>query len=105
MSATDEAKAREYAERDNMLGRARVQDNDELTAYYDELDRLETGALWTVANDIEPWEPHAFAVPVLWPWAELRGHALRSLELVSPEDAGRRVVYLRNPNRKDISAA
>ena len=94
-----------YEERDEMLGRARVKDNDELEAYYSELDRLETGALWTVANDIEPWEPHAFATPVLWPWAELREHALRALELVSPEDAGRRVVYLRNPTRKDISAA
>ena len=105
MSATDDQQAADYAERDEMLGRARVKDNDELEAYYSELDRLETGALWTVANDIEPWEPHAFATPVLWPWAELREHALRALELVSPEDAGRRVVYLRNPTRKDISAA
>ena len=92
-------------DRDDQLGRARVRDNEQLEAYYEELDRLETGALWTVANDIEPWEPHAFAVPVLWPWAELRGHALKALDLVSPEDAGRRVVYLRNPQRKDISAA
>ena len=105
MSTTEDQQAADYATRDTMLGRARVQDNDELEAYYSELDRLETGALWTVANDIEPWEPHAFATPVLWPWAELREHALRALELVSPEDAGRRVVYLRNPTRKDISAA
>ena len=92
-------------DRDQMLGRARVTENDDLTAYYAELDRLETGALWTVANAIEPWEPHAHAEPVLWPWAELRGLALRALDLVSPGDAGRRVVYLRNPRRKDISAA
>ena len=105
MSTTEDQQAADYATRDTMLGRARVQDNDELEAYYSELDRLETGALWTVANDIEPWEPHAFATPVLWPWAELREHALRALELVSPEEAGRRVVYLRNPTRKDISAA
>lgn len=105
MTATDDGQDLTYEERDKMLGRARVEDNEDLKAYYDELERLETGALWTVANDIEPWEPHAYATPVLWPWAELREHALRSLELVSPEDAGRRVVYLRNPNRKDISAA
>ena len=94
-----------FDERDTELGRARVRDNEDLEAYYAELDRLDAGALWTVANDIEPWEPHAFAVPVLWPWAELRGRALRALDLVSPEEAGRRVVYLRNPQRKDISAA
>lgn len=92
-------------ERDQMLGRARVAPTADLAGYYDELAALETGALWTVANDIEPWEPHAYAIPVLWPWKHLRPHVLRALDLVSPEDAGRRVVYLRNPERKDISAA
>ncbi len=97
--------AETFEDRDDQLGRARVRDNDELREYYEDLEQSETGALWTVANDIEPWEPHAFAIPVLWRWKELRSHALKALELVSPEDAGRRVVYLRNPQRKDISAA
>ncbi|MEZ5342509.1 MAG: cupin domain-containing protein [Acidimicrobiales bacterium] len=92
-------------DRDSKLGRARVKDNEDLQKYYEELDELETGALWTVANDIEPWEPHAFAAPFLWPWEKLREKALRALDLVSPEDSGRRVVYLRNPNRRQISAA
>ena len=43
--------------KDDILGRARVRDNDELKEYYDELANIDTGALWTVANDIEPWEP------------------------------------------------
>ncbi len=30
---------------------------------------------------------------------------LRSLELVTPEQAGRRVVYLANPGRRDVTAA
>lgn len=42
---------------DSVLGRARVQDTPELEAYYKELESLGAGALWTVANDIEPWEP------------------------------------------------
>lgn len=92
-------------EADNQLGRARVRDNDQLKTYYRELEQHDTGALWTVANDIEPWEPHAFAEPVLWQWKHLRKHALQALDLVSPEEAGRRVVYLRNPRRKDVSAA
>ncbi len=105
MTAKADAQTATVDERDTQLGRARVRDNEELAAYYSDLDRLDTGALWTVANDIEPWEPHANAVPVLWPWAELRDKALLALDLVSPEDAGRRVVYLRNPRRRDISAA
>ena len=49
---------------DGRLGRARVSDTPELTAYYDELAQLEAGALWTVANDIEPWYPQPKSVPV-----------------------------------------
>jgi gentisate 1,2-dioxygenase len=41
---------------DDVYGRARVQDSPELEAYYKELETLGAGALWTVANDIEPWE-------------------------------------------------
>ncbi len=43
-------------ERDNQMGRARVKDNPELEAFYEDLAKIDTGALWTVANDIEPWE-------------------------------------------------
>lgn len=48
---------------DTALGRARVSDTPELTAYYDELGALDAGALWTVANDIEPWYPHPGPYP------------------------------------------
>ncbi|MGB0165880.1 MAG: cupin domain-containing protein [Luteibaculum sp.] len=90
---------------DDILGRARVKSTPELEAYYNELEKLGAGALWTVANDIEPWEPRTSSVPMLWRYDDLRDHALRSAELVSPEEAGRRVVYLVNDNRKDVSAA
>lgn len=91
--------------RDDVIGRANVSDTDELTAYYETLQGLEAGALWTVANAIEPWEPVAHAVPCLWRFQDLRPHVLRSLDLVTPEKAGRRVVYLCNPKRRDVSAA
>jgi len=90
--------------RDNQIGRAIVQDDDELTSYYKELEQFNTGALWTVANDIEPWEPQANSVPVLWKYDDIRPYVVKASELVSPEKAGRRVVYLRNPKRKDVSA-
>lgn len=91
-------------ERDQQVGRAIVEDDANLNAYYDDLAKLETGALWTVANDIEPWEPTPSSAPTIWRNAELRDQVMRSLDLVSPEKAGRRVVYLRNPKRKDVSA-
>lgn len=90
---------------DDQIGRARVQDSPELQTYYKELESLGAGALWTVANDIEPWEPRSSSVPMLWKYDKLRDLVLKSSELVTPEQAGRRVVYLVNDKRKDVSAA
>src|SRR6218665_124673 len=75
--------------RESVAGRADVEDTPELVAYYRELERLKTAALWTVANKIEPWQPKSESVPVLWRYRELREHVLRSVSLVTPEEAGR----------------
>ncbi|RDV02389.1 cupin domain-containing protein [Undibacter mobilis] len=91
--------------REDVIGRANVEDTPELEAYYRDLERYEAGALWTVANKIEPWQPKSQSVPVLWRYDDLRSHVLRSVELVSPEKAGRRVIYLNNPGRREVSAA
>ena len=91
--------------RENVVGRANVEDTPELLAYYDDLARFDAGALWTVANKIEPWQPKSQSVPVVWRYADLREHVLRSVQLVTPEKAGRRVIYLNNPGRRDVSAA
>lgn len=91
--------------REDVAGRANVEDTPELLAYYEQLEALEAGALWTVANKIEPWAPKSASVPVLWRYRDLREHVLRSVELVTPEKAGRRVIYLNNPGRRDVSAA
>ena len=90
--------------RDDVIGRANVEDTPELLAYYDELEALNAGALWTVANKIEPWFPQSDSVPLIWRYRELREHVLRSVSLVSPEKAGRRVIYLSNPKRRDVTA-
>ncbi len=91
--------------REDVVGRANVEDTPELLVYYDELEKFQAGALWTVANKIEPWEPKSNSVPVVWRYYALREHVLRSLQLVTPEKAGRRVIYLNNPGRSDFAAA
>lgn len=91
--------------REDVAGRANVEDTPELLAYYQDLDRFGAGALWTVANKIEPWEPKSQSVPMHWRYGDLRDHVLRSVQLVTPEKAGRRVIYLRNPGRDDVAAA
>jgi gentisate 1,2-dioxygenase len=91
--------------REDAPGRANVEDTPELLDYYRQLQTLDTGALWTVANKIEPWEPSSQSRAVIWRFADLREHVLRSVSLVTPEKAGRRVIYLSNPGRQDVSAA
>ncbi|MFD2137668.1 cupin domain-containing protein [Novosphingobium resinovorum] len=91
--------------REEMIGRANVADTPALVAYYERLKQLGTGALWTVANKIEPWEPISTSVPYLWRYKDLRDDVMKALDLVTPEQAGRRVVYLENPGRADVVAA
>lgn len=97
--------ARRENYREDVAGRANVADSPELDAYYDELATHSAAALWTVANKIEPWEPVSSSVPMVWRYADLRDHVLRSVDLVTPEQAGRRVIYLDNPGRRDVAAA
>ncbi len=52
--------------REDVAGRANVTDTAELVAFYRDLEDQHTGALWTVANKIEPWEPKSQSVPVVW---------------------------------------
>ena len=97
-------KARISGMREDVIGRANVEDTPELDAYYCELGRQQSYALWTVANSIEPWQPQPTSLPTLWSYAALRPLVLQALELVSPEKAGRRVIALENPGRKGLSA-
>ncbi|MEI9964693.1 MAG: cupin domain-containing protein [Caulobacteraceae bacterium] len=91
--------------REDVVGRANVADTPELVSYYRDLERFHAGALWTVANKIEPWAPQSTSVPIVWRYDDLREPVLRSVGLVTPEQAGRRVIYLNNPGRTDVSAA
>ena len=90
---------------DDAIGRARVADTPELEAYYARLGKLGAGALWTVANNIEPWYPQPASVPMLWRYDDLRPLVTEAAALVRGDDAGRRVVMLVNDRRKELSAA
>ena len=91
--------------RENVIGRANVEDTPELEAYYRSLEGEALGALWTVANEIEPWYPQPKSVPTLWKWKTVEPYVRKAAALVSAEKAARRVVMLVNPGRKEWSAA
>ncbi len=91
--------------RENVIGRANVEDTPELEAYYASLEGEALGALWNVANEIEPWYPQPKSVPMLWSWKKTEPYIRKAATLVSAEKAARRVVMLVNPGRKEWSAA
>ena len=91
--------------RENIVGRANVEDTPELEAYYRALEGEALGALWNVANEIEPWYPQPKSVPTLWRWKTIDPYVRQAARLVSAEKAARRVVMLVNPGRKEWSAA
>jgi gentisate 1,2-dioxygenase len=90
---------------DDQIGRARVTDTEELEAFYQSLESHEAAALWTVANDIEPWFPQPKGIPMLWSYEGLRPKLLEAARLVTGDDAGRRVIYMANPGLRHIAAA
>ena len=92
--------AREAATLDPMAGRAKVRDDDRLRAFYRELEAHEAGALWTVLNALEPDHPTSTSRPMKWAWDDLRPKVMKATELVTAEDAARRVIMLVNPDRK-----
>jgi gentisate 1,2-dioxygenase len=91
--------------RENVIGRANVDDSPELEAYYASLEGEALGALWNVANEIEPWYPQPKSVPILWKWKRIEPLVRRAPELVTADKAARRVVMLVNPGRREWSAA
>jgi gentisate 1,2-dioxygenase len=91
--------------RENIVGRANVEDTPELEAYYAQLEGEALGALWNVANEIEPWYPQPKSVPTHWAWNKVEPFVRKAAHLVSAEKAARRVVMLVNPGRKEWSAA
>jgi gentisate 1,2-dioxygenase len=82
-----------------------VETTPELQDYYRELDEADTCALWNVLADMMPDEPKPKAIPYLWKYARVRPLVLRAGELVTPEQANRRVVCLINPGVKEQYSA
>jgi gentisate 1,2-dioxygenase len=66
-------------------------------AFYQELGKLSMGALWNVLGDALTPEPRVKSVPCLWRYRDVRPYVLRSGELVTAEEAERRVLMLLNP--------
>jgi gentisate 1,2-dioxygenase len=73
-------------------------------AAYDELEKMNVGALWRHLDNLFPGEPPARAVPFRWSYRALRPYMMHFSETLPIEDAQRRVLMLVNPGMRDTSA-
>jgi gentisate 1,2-dioxygenase len=69
----------------------------ERAAFYREIERLALTPLWEVLHALVPPQPNSPCVPALWRFADVEPYLARAGELISAEEAVRRVLILENP--------
>jgi len=82
---------------------AEVELTAERQAFYDSLEPANLAPLWTVLKGMMPPEPKSRAVPFRWSYEAVRPVLMRSGELLTAEEAERRVLVLENPAFKGMS--
>ena len=65
--------------------------------YYQRIKPLHLAPLWEELHALVPREPNSPCVPALWPYADIRPLLMESAELITAEEAVRRVLVLENP--------
>ena len=65
--------------------------------FHAELEQLGMKPLWVIYRDVMTREPRGREVPYLWSWQSVRPLLLRAGELITAEEAERRVLMFLNP--------
>jgi gentisate 1,2-dioxygenase len=73
------------------------------TDYYGRIDQFHLAPLWEVLHKLLLREPTTKATPHVWKYDGLRSHLLESAEVISAEEAERRVLILENPSMRGES--
>jgi gentisate 1,2-dioxygenase len=66
-------------------------------AYYDKISDYNLAPLWEVLRDIVTKEPKSKCAPVIWKFADIKRLMLEAGDVISAEEAERRVLVLENP--------
>jgi gentisate 1,2-dioxygenase len=73
-------------------------------AFYSELTHVGLTPLWEVLHALVPQQPASPCVPAFWKYDEVRPYLIRAGELITAEEAVRRVLILENPALRGQSA-
>lgn len=68
-----------------------------MDAYRRELSAAGLQPLWDIMRKLAPIAPNSGGDPAHWRWDQLRGLVMRAGELITAEEADRRVIVLENP--------
>jgi gentisate 1,2-dioxygenase len=74
-------------------------------AYYDRIDKYDMAPLWKVMESVVTKEPVTHCVPVIWRFKDIRAMVMESGDLITAEEATRRVLVLENPALRGQSRA
>lgn len=71
---------------------------DDLNQFYTDIGRHNLAPLWRELHTLVPTSPNTPAVPAKWDYdGQVRGHIFRAGELITAQQAERRVLILENP--------
>jgi gentisate 1,2-dioxygenase len=73
-------------------------------AFYDAISAQSLRPLWEVLHALVPPEPASGCVPCLWRYEAVRPHLMQACELITADEAVRRVLILENPGLRGQSA-
>lgn len=65
--------------------------------FYDRVAARHVLPLWVNTKNFVPWEPTPPYEPALWNYGEMRALLMEAGDIVTPEEASRRVLVLQNP--------
>ena len=71
--------------------------SSERARFYETIQPHHLAALWEVLDDLVTREPVSLAVPTKWNYETVRVHLMQAGDLISAEEAERRVLILENP--------
>ena len=72
--------------------------------YYERIERYGMAPLWEVLGALVPPRPVTPCVPAHWKYREVRSHLMESGELITAEEAERRVLILENPGLRGAAS-
>jgi gentisate 1,2-dioxygenase len=82
---------------------ARPATTPERRAFTERLDKKNAAPLWDVLGEIVPPVPRPASVPAIWRYEELRPLLMEAGQLITAQEAERRVLMLENPGLRGAS--